>query len=107
MQRLVTICGQSRDIMTARDKYLHLLTSPDTAAVLFPVPVQTSARGRGPHRGRGQVLAVQGFEKLVTRNNQTITLYKSMKVLKESMDGIVWSRAVHCHYGGGGAGHNW
>ena len=69
VQQLVTICGQSRDIMTARDKYLHLLTSPDTAAVLFPVPVQTSAMGRGPHRGRGQVLAVQGFEK---SNNQTL-----------------------------------
>ena len=75
VQRLVTICGQSRDIVSPRDKYLHLLTSPDTAAVLFPVPVQTSARGRGPHRGRGTVLAVQGFEKLVTRNNQTIKLY--------------------------------
>ena len=67
VQQLVTICGQSRDIVSPRDKYLHLLTSPDT--VLFPVPVQTSARGRGPHRGRGQVLAVQGFEK---SNNQTL-----------------------------------
>ena len=75
------------------DKYLHLLTSPDTAAVLFPVPVQTSARGRGPHRGRGQVLAVQGFEK---SNNQT--LLHIISLWKESMDGIVWSRAVHCHW---------
>ena len=73
------------------DKYLQLLTSPDT--VLFPVPVQTSARGRGPHRGRGQVLAVQGFEK---SNNQT--LLHIISLWKESMDGIVWSRAVHCHW---------
>ena len=86
VQRLVTICGQSRDIVTSRDKYLHLLTSPDE--VLFPVPVQTSARGRGPHRGRGQVLAGQGFagkvcdKKHFSENNETL-LHKSVKDIKK------------------------
>ena len=83
VQRLVTICGQSRDIVKSIDKYLHLLTSPDSAAVLFPVPVQTSARGRGPHRGRGQVLAGQGFAgKVCDKRN---TSQKTMKLYFTSL----------------------